>query len=303
MGVRWLSGRVGVVDVTPGELGVPFICAYIVRSGGDVAVVEAGPAATASRVYEALSEEGMLNAVRYVIPTHIHLDHGGGTGTLLRLLPTATAVVHPRAVRHVVSPGKLWAEARQALGWLAEVYGEPEPAEPGRVRASKDGEILKLGDVGLEIIHTPGHASHHQSVLLVEESLLFTGDSAGIFIPACNCTVPTTMPPLRLDMYLDSLSKQISRRPARLGYTHYGVVDGGLPMLEKQRKQVTLWLSAVKEAESRGVRELGEVLDLVARYDKEAAKLKPLAERYRLLKLLVELSIEGLRAEAGRLGV
>ncbi len=285
------------VDVTPPELGVPFICSYVVASQGELAVIETGPTSSADLLVEALQEIG--GEVRAVIPTHIHLDHGGGVGSLLRRLESAKAYVHPRAVKHLVDPGKLWTAARDALGWLAEVYRAPEPAPPERLVATEDGMEVRVGSLELRIIHTPGHASHHQSVIL-GDGTLFVGDSAGIYVASEDYIVPTTMPVIRLDLYMESLEKQIALNPSRLAYTHYGVAEDGAEVLRRHRAQVEAWVKGVAEALDSGDDSYESVLERIKLYDPEAEKLARIVEMSRAYEILVRLSVEGLAMEVRR---
>lgn len=285
------------VDVTPPELGVPFICSYVVASQGELAVIETGPTSTADLLAETLREIG--GEVKAIIPTHIHLDHGGGVGSLLRRLEGAKAYVHPRAVKHLVNPDKLWAAARDALGWLAEVYRAPEPVPSERLVATEDGMEVGIGNLALRIIHTPGHASHHQSVLL-GDGTLFVGDSAGIYVASEDYVVPTTMPVIRLDLYLKSLDKQIALNPSRLAYTHYGVAEGGVELLRRHKAQVEAWIKGVSEALDSGDDSYESVLGRIKQYDPEAEKLARIMDMSRAYEILVRLSVEGLVMEIRR---
>ena len=285
------------VDVTPPELGVPFICSYIVVSRGEAAVIETGPTSSTEILVEALNQLG--TEVKAVIPTHIHLDHGGGVGSLLKHLESAKAYVHPRAVKHLADPAKLWAAARYALGWLAEVYQAPEPAPRERLVAAEDGAKIRVGDMELRIVHTPGHASHHQSILM-EDGTLFVGDSAGIYIARENYVIPTTMPVIRLDLYLESLEKQIALNPSRIAYTHYGVAENGVGVLRRHRIQVDAWVRGVREALEAGEESNEAILGRIARYDPEAEKLKGIVGKSRAYEILVRLSVEGLVMEVRR---
>lgn len=297
-------GNLGVVrllDITPREIGVSFISTYIIDSGGDLGIIESGPTSSAEKIVRSLRDLGLTTRKIHIIPTHIHLDHGGGTGTLLRLLEGSEAYIHPRGVRHIIEPSKLWREARTALGWLAEVYGAPEPGIEGRVHPTDDGSQITIGSYDLKIIHTPGHASHHQSIFLEEESILFVGDSAGIYVDSEGYVVPTTMPIIRFNMYVESLKKQINLNPEVIAYTHYGVSTRGAEILEEHVKQVESWFEAVKEAYQDGISDVGKILEYVLKYEEDAEKLRKVVRLSRAHELLVKLSIEGLRLEVERI--
>jgi len=301
MCVMRVMDNVLAIDITPKELEMPFICSYAIVSGNEVAIVESGPTVSARILYEKLKDLKLHDKVKYVIPTHIHLDHGGGVGSLLKLLKNAKAYVHPRAVPHLINPDKLWELASEALGWLAEVYKKPEPTPSELLIGTTDGQRIRVGNLTLRIIHTPGHASHHQSVMLEESKTLFIGDSAGIYVFSENYVIPTTMPPIRLDMYVKSIDKQIAENPTRICYTHFGCVDNGREALIKHKEQVLAWFKGVKEALSEGKDNVDDILEYILRYDEEAEKLKKIASSKRAYRILVELALLGFRDEAKRI--
>ena len=285
------------IDPRPGNVVVGFICSYLLISGGEAAIIEPGPDAGVENVVAELREMGFDYKVKYVIATHIHLDHGGGLGRMLKMLPNAVGLVHPRAVKHLLRPAKWWEASRTALGWLGELYGEPMPAPPDRVRGVEDGEELRLGGLTLRIIHTVGHASHHVSVFLPGERLLFTGDSAGIYLREADVVVPTTMPPFRLDPYIESLEKQIELDPEILAYTHTWIADDGRRRLERHKTHVLKLLEYTIEAVRSGV-ERGKLLSLLAERDDEIKKTLKYIGGRNVLELLVDLAVEGLYLEA-----
>ncbi len=305
MRVTWLTDRLGYVDVTPEELGSGFIYAYVVQGDRGVAVIETGPTSSAEVLVEALRSEGLAEGVVHVVVTHIHLDHGGGAGTVARLLPTARIYVHPRGYRHLLNPSKLWEASKAALGWLAEVYGEPEPVPEHQLVETTDGAELELGGVTVRVIHTPGHASHHQSVLvdIGGERILFTGDSAGFYDPSTGAVAPTTPPPFRYDAYMESLERQIALRPHSLAFTHAGMAKHGTELLQRHVEQARLWYSVVREAVEEGVRDPAKVLDMILERD-EMARRYVESQRGEHARLLLLLSVQGyieyVASEAGR---
>src|SRR5262249_54286000 len=127
-------------------------------------------------------------AVDYLIVTHVHLDHAGGSSLLMRECPNARLLAHPRAIPHLVDPSKLVASARQGYGdaEFEKLYGRIDPIEAGRVRAMDDGSRLGWAGAELEFLHTRGHANHHFCILLSESGKprsIFTGDSFGLAYP------------------------------------------------------------------------------------------------------------------------
>ncbi len=292
--VVWLSDRLGYVDVTPEELGSSFIYAYVVEGDRGVLVVETGPTASAELLAEALESEGYTEGVVHVVVTHIHLDHGGGAGRLARLVPTARIYVHPRGYPHLRDPSKLWRASKAALDWLADVYGEPEPVPEEQLIETGDGAEIELGGVTARVLHTPGHASHHQSVLvdIGGERILFPGDSAGFYDPGTGAVAPTTPPPFRFDAYVASLERQIMLRPHRVAYTHAGVAKHGLELLQRHAEQVRTWRRVVEEELSRGVEDPERILERLS--DEDEMTRRYLESRSgRHTRLMLVLSVLG----------
>ncbi len=156
---------------------------YLIGSTGRYAFVETGTALAVPRLLQALTEKGVAReAVDYVIPTHVHLDHAGGAGALLRELPGARLVVHPRGARHMIDPAKLTAGARAVYGeeGLRRDSGEIVPVAGERVIEAPDGFTLELGGRRLEFLDTPGHAAHHFCVWDARSGGFFTGDTFGM---------------------------------------------------------------------------------------------------------------------------
>ncbi|KSW11563.1 hypothetical protein CF15_01630 [Pyrodictium occultum] len=292
---------VQVLDATPEGFGVDYIRSYIVDAGGPaVAVIDTGPASTAEAVAEAAARAARGRRVE-VIVTHVHLDHAGGAARVARLLHArgleARIRAHPRGAPHLVDPAsRLWPAARKTLGELALLYGEPEPAPAGVVAETGDGEEIALGAARLRVLHTPGHASHHQSLVLEpasggdEEKLLFTGDSAGMYDPLDGGLAPTTPPPLRLDMYRESLRRMKALGPGRVAPTHIGVGPG--EVLELHERQLDAWEQAAREALEKGLT-AEETLQAIAGRDAYTRRLYERLGRSPYGRLMLILSVHG----------
>jgi len=143
-----------------------FIGAYLF-CGEKSAIVDTGPAAVAPNLLSALSQVGMDPAeIDYIVLTHIHIDHAGGVGTVIKELTNARVLAHSRARSHLIDPTKLWQGSLKTLGDLALKYGPIEPVPEDRIVVATDQVKLDLGrGLALEIYLTPGHAAHHLSVL------------------------------------------------------------------------------------------------------------------------------------------
>ena len=230
-----------------------FIAAYVLKED-KIAVVETGPTSSIPNLLAGLQEIGIQNeAVNYVMVSHIHIDHAGGAGTLLQNLPNAKLLVHKRGAPHMVNPEKLWVHSRKALREIVDLYCPIQPVPENRVIISEDGMIIDLGEhVKLQVIETLGHASHHQSFYEKESKTLFLGDAGGIYLEKLDAVIPTTPPPLRLEMKLDSLEKLIKLEPKLLCYTHFGYATNAVSRLQAYAEQLKLWATTVSESTEKG---------------------------------------------------
>jgi hydroxyacylglutathione hydrolase len=291
-----------VVDVTPDFYEIPYIVSYIlVPPEGPLVVVDPGPRNPGCRlITEAL--DGYKERQVIIFVTHVHIDHGGAAGCLAAQLPgRITAIyVHPRGAPHLVDPARLWEASRRYLGWIAEGYGEPQPAPSQLVKPTRDTETVEIGkNIRAKILHTPGHASHHQSILVETAGgggykILFPGDSAGMAHPAVDAIAPTTPPPFRLDMYIESLRRQIRENPSLVAYTHTGL--GEPVLLGRHLQQVEKWWSvAEKLVASSGGDPPGpeEMLEEVARIDDYTRRFLELASASKALYEALKHSAEG----------
>jgi glyoxylase-like metal-dependent hydrolase (beta-lactamase superfamily II) len=225
-----------------------FIASYILK-GKQSAIVETGPTSSIPNLLDCLRKLNIkLDEVAYVAVSHIHLDHGGGAGTLLKHLSKAKVVVHPRGAPHLADPEKLWQQSKEVLGRITEMYGKPEPVPEERIIAATDGMTLDIGnDVKLRVIETPGHASHHLSYYAPLSNGIFPGDAAGIYLNEIGVIVPTTPAPFRLDIALASLNKLKALKPEVLYYSHFGKADGAVEKLQAYERQLRLWAKIARQ--------------------------------------------------------
>jgi len=236
-----------LVDLQTGGLK-NLIASYILK-GKKVLIVETGPTSSIPNLLSGLKEVNVkFEDVAYVVISHIHLDHGGGAGTLVKYLPKAKVIVHPKGAPHLVNPEKLWSQSKEVLGSVAEIYGEPEPVPEDRIIAPTDGMVFGVGNnVGLKVVETLGHASHHLSYYEILNEGIFSGDAAGIYLKEFDTVVPTTPPPYRFDIGLASLDKLVSFRPKALYYSHFGMASDGVRRLQTYKQQIELWAKLAKE--------------------------------------------------------
>jgi len=247
MRITSLEKHLHLVDVETGGIE-NFVASYILK-GKRAIIVETGPS---SSVHNLLSAMDKIHVepedVAYVAVSHIHLDHGGGVGTLMKHLPRAKAIVHPRGVPHLAHPEKLWEQSKAVLGKITDMYGAPEPVPEDRIIAGVDGKVFDVGDdVRLQVVETVGHASHHQSYYDMLSQNIFSGDAAGVYLNQIDVVVPTTPPPLRLDLALASLNKLVGLRPKALCYSHFGRSMNAVEKLEAYKTQLRMWAAIAKE--------------------------------------------------------
>src|SRR5215469_11391196 len=158
----------GIFAIDAEYLYAGHAAAHLIVDSGRAAFVDVGTNDSVPYLLAALDELGIPRAaVDYVLLTHVHLDHAGGAGRLMRELPGARAVLHPRGAPHMLDPSKLIAGSRAVYGpeRFARLYGELLPIPRERMLVTTDGQRVPLGNRTLELIHTPGHALHHQSVV------------------------------------------------------------------------------------------------------------------------------------------
>jgi len=260
MDVTKIGEHIYLIDL---ELaGIENSIASYVLNGKNTAIIETGPASTVQNLLSGLKELDVKpEEVIYVAVSHIHLDHAGAAGTLLRYLPKAKLIVHRRGAPHVVNPEKLWTQARGVLGKIAEMYGKPEPVPEERIITATDGMGFNVGNgVELKVVETLGHASHHLSYYEASSQGIFTGDAAGIYLNRFDVVVPTTPPPFRLDIALASLEKLINLKPRFLYYSHFGKAQNAIEKLRAYENQLKLWAEIARQ----GV-EKGENLEAISR--------------------------------------
>lgn len=206
---------------------------HLVVDNGRAAFVDTGPGPAAPRLLAALEEVGIDRAdVDYLFLTHVHLDHAGGAGQMMRALPNAKAVLHPRGAPHLVDPAKLIAGTVAVYGEAAyrELYGELLPIPAERVLLTTDGMRLTLGRRTFEFIDAPGHAKHHHCPIDLDFRDVYAGDNFGICYREFDTAagpfmLPTTTPVhFEPDVLHRTIDRLLTYRPRRIVQTHFGPV-------------------------------------------------------------------------------
>jgi glyoxylase-like metal-dependent hydrolase (beta-lactamase superfamily II) len=236
-------------------------CAYIMVDGDDVAFVENNTSLAVPYLLDALKELGKTpEQVKYVIITHVHLDHAGGSGLLMQHCKNATLIAHPKAGRHMVDPSRLIASSIQVYGEepFRRLYGEIVPVAEERVQLMNDGDELRLGSRTLRFFHTRGHANHHFCIYDSKSNGVFTGDTFGIAYPVLQkggpyiypTSTPTDFDPAEARL---SLTKIRETACSRLYLTHFGeftALDDG----EAQMREGLDFLEGLLDESIRGLK-------------------------------------------------
>ncbi|MBF0437594.1 MAG: MBL fold metallo-hydrolase [Magnetococcales bacterium] len=218
--------RIDVEYVRPG-----FAAAWLVREQDQAVFVETGPLPAVPILLEALTRQGLSpEAVQAILVTHVHLDHAGGAGELLRHLPNARLVVHPRGVEHLTDPSRLIEGAKVVYGterFLATLGGAT-PVDPARITTAKDGELFFLQDRPLILLDTPGHSLNHLCIFDEKSRGLFTGDAFGLSYREFDggirpLIIPATTPTqFDITQYRATLQRLAALQPEWLLMTHFG---------------------------------------------------------------------------------
>lgn len=234
----------GITAVDAEYLYPGHAAAHLIVDAGRAAFVDVGTNFSVPYLLAALAELGIdPAAVDYVFLTHVHLDHAGGAGELLRHLPRARAVLHPRGAPHLIDPARLIEGSKLVYGAARfdQLYGELVPVPRARVHLAADAERFTLGARTLETIHTPGHALHHYALIDAAHASIFPGDTFGISYRAFDTSrgafiIPTTTPtqfdPQQL---LASIDRMLAYRPDSMYLMHFSRVTD-LPRLGESLK-------------------------------------------------------------------
>lgn len=231
-------------------LGIPEIIATAVIQGpSGVALVDPGPSTTLGNLRSALERKGIgIEDVRQVLLTHIHLDHAGVAGTLVRENPAIEVFVHERGARHMVDPAKLLSSATRLYGEdMKPLWGEFLPVPQGRIRVLRGEERITVGGRELQVAYTPGHASHHVSYFDPSSRVAFVGDTAGIRRGDRLCVMPPTPPPdIDLEAWRASEDRILAWNPDTLFLTHFGPFQGARLHFTDLAERLGLWSRTVR---------------------------------------------------------
>ncbi len=309
----------GIWSIDTGYQRPHFDAAYLMVERGRAAFIDTGTGHSVPRLLDALAAAGVArDAVDWVIPTHVHLDHAGGSGALMAALPHARLVVHPLGARHLIDPAKLIAGATAVYGAdeVQRSIGTVVPVSAERVLESADGMEIDLAGRPLRLLDTPGHARHHHCVWDERSRGLFTGDTFGLSYrefdtPQGAWLLPSTTP-VQFDppVLRASFERLLALRPDCIYLTHYGRLPAspgpddaktlqqlGREYLEQLDAVIALGLRAAAASASAEDRHVALVEGLSELYLERVGRLGGSLSRERVLELMdmdIELNAQGM---------
>ena len=228
-------------------------CGVVAVEGG-VALVDPGPSTTLPALEAGLGAVGHdLGDVRALLLTHIHLDHAGAAGTLVRRLGVPVWV-HEVGARHLARPEKLIASATRLYGDLMDVlWGAFEAVPATHLRPLAGGEAVEVGGRTLDVAYTPGHAVHHVAYFDRASATALVGDAVGMAVPPSGRVLPVTPPPdVDLEAWPASLERIAAWAPERLFRTHWGTSETPAADLDAFRTALDAWAGRVRADLSEG---------------------------------------------------
>ena len=227
-------------------LGRPrVIAAAAIQTSAGVLVVDPGPSTCRDHLLKTLASAGVgPGDLHGLLLTHIHLDHAGATGSLVRDYPHLRVFVHERGARHLIDPSKLMASATRLYGEanMQRLWGEFAPVPASNVTALKGGESLEFGDRRIEVAEFRGHATHHVGYLDRGTGYLYAGDTAGIRIGDDPYVFPPTPPPdIDLEQWRATVEIMRAWQPAGIFITHFGLKRDPVAHLDLLSDEIDYW--------------------------------------------------------------
>lgn len=285
---------------------------HLVVDSGRAAFVDTGTTLSLPNLLGALEIKGIDRAdVDWVLTTHVHLDHAGGAGALMRELPNARCAVHPRGARHLAEPSKLVAGSIAVYGEQRyhALYGEIVPVPEQRLFVPEDGARITLGRRTLELIHTPGHALHHYCIVDHDHDLIFSGDNFGISyrdfdVHGREFIMPTTTPVhFDPDAMCASVDRLMSYQPEKIYLTHYSEVRDLERLARELKDRVQAFADLgrrFRAAPDRAGKLRKGMYAMLSRWLDEHGFPDDDAKRHSILDDDVELNCQGLEIWLGR---
>ncbi len=246
---------VGITTIDTGFVRPRFDASYLLAEGSEAAFIDVGISLNVSVLREALQQQQITpEQVKYLIVTHVHLDHAGGAGVFLQELPHAQLVVHPKGARHLINPERLIRGSIAVYGeeHFRAYFGEVRPIPAERVIEVKHQDRLSLNGRELLFLDTPGHARHHVCVVDERSQGIFTGDTFGLSYREFEtskgpCIFPTSSP-----VHFDpeqmhaSIRMLLSYQPKKMYLTHFGGVEDVSRLADDLHEMIEQYVTVAK---------------------------------------------------------
>ena len=296
----------GITVVDTGMLREGMAACYILQQGNSAAIIETGTNNTVPILLAVLAELNIPREnVRYVIPTHVHLDHAGGVGGLMQALPNATAIIHPHGAFHLANPERLKAGAIAVYGEeeFSRTYGDIIPVDEARIIEPEDDAHFTLEDRTLEILFTPGHANHHFCVYDKSSQSIFSGDTFGVSYKELRGAKGTLVFPTTTPVQFDpeALKQSIHRlhelKATSIFLTHFGELREPHRYTQQMLDQVDLYAEIAmrnKDCDEPEKMIEKELTEYTLNRAKEIETQLSETELLKLLKLDMSLNSQGL---------
>jgi len=284
-----------------------FAAIHFINQNNKLLIIDTATNHSAIRFLKALRTMNISpESVEWIVLTHVHLDHAGGAGLLMRMCPNARLAVHQKGVRHMVNPEKLWASVVSVYGKeeAENQYGQLIPVDEDRVIAMGDGEIISFQSRRLQIFDAPGHANHHIVIFDEESESFFTGDAFGIAYPELTSedgefifisSTPTQFEPVKFDT---TIKKIMEQKPKSCFLTHFSKImnieKSGHELLKQIDEYVTITEQALNNDEHLQNRIKKKLFELLYNKLKKVNLSISRREFGNLLSLDLSLNAQGL---------
>ena len=292
MHTKQVGKNLYMVDLATG--GFEHLISSYIITGEKPFLVESGPTSSVQNLLSGLKELNIrFEDVQYLAVTHVHLDHGGGAGTLLKFLPNAKVLVHPKGMQHLIDPERLWLSSKSVLGFISDIFGKPEPVPKEHIFPLTKGSFDLGFGAKLTVVETLGHASHNLSFHESFNGGVFAGDAAGTYLPTYDVIVPTTPPPFHLESALASLDKLISLNPTFLYFSHFGKATDAVQRLKDYKVQLQLWADIAEDGVKKNQR-IEEIRDRIIKEDKVMKQIVGYVKSHRIYSItMLENCVRG----------
>ncbi|MBL7002863.1 MAG: MBL fold metallo-hydrolase [Gammaproteobacteria bacterium] len=253
-----LKHGISVVDAHYVQAGVA--CIYLIKQGNQASIIETGTSYSVPYILSALEAlDVTLDNVKYIIPTHIHLDHAAGAGELMQQCPNAELVIHPRGAAHMVNPEKLEAGTIAVYGEekYKKLYGSLIPIDENRMIIAEDNFTLDFNGRPLRFLHTPGHALHHFCIFDEMSQGIFTGDTFGLSYKTIKSDTDefifATTTPVHFDpeAMIESIDRLMSLKPKVMYLTHFAEIEPTETVVKQLKDSVHVFVEIARKHQAK----------------------------------------------------